>query len=242
MYRDTRFMTVALLVMLAGCVAQPPTKAHVHIGHSMTGAYNTPGEVGYFTVAEQRADEALQAAQKAVRANRVNDTAETKSSLESVQTAVISGDNFSLAEALQEAVSHIKYAASSEDASANVVTSARQLESDVKDVVERIGLIRLYLEDALLTDDSAELRYYVDEIERLCRANVQGIDVDGSGTVGDSPSELGLRQMRQSLQAMINREDPPYSTVERWYLFNLVRLEDGRWEFRSVRAGESRGY
>ncbi len=33
---------VALVVALAGCVARPPTIAHVHIGHALTGVHVTP--------------------------------------------------------------------------------------------------------------------------------------------------------------------------------------------------------
>jgi hypothetical protein len=31
---------------------------------------------------------------------------------------------------------------------------------------------------------------------------------------------------------MIDREGPDYSTVDTWYLFNLIRLPSGEWIFK----------
>jgi hypothetical protein len=42
---------------------------------------------------------------------------------------------------------------------------------------------------------------------------------------------------------MIARERPAYRTVDQWYLFNLVRLPNGRWVFdKLARGGNVDGY
>ena len=42
---------------------------------------------------------------------------------------------------------------------------------------------------------------------------------------------------------MIGREKPPYVTVDQWYLFNLVRLPNGKWVFDKFgRGGNIEGY
>ncbi len=57
------------------------------------------------------------------------------------------------------------------------------------------------------------------------------------------PSEFGLLQLRKELEAVIAREKPPYVTVDQWYLFNLVRLPNGKWVFDKFgRGGNIDGY
>jgi hypothetical protein len=77
------------------------------------------------------------------------------------------------------------------------------------------------------------------ELVNLTRANIYGEDLNGDGVIGgQNPDEYGLEQLAVEIQDMIARENPPYSTVDRWYLFNLVRLEDGKWIFRKNASGK----
>jgi hypothetical protein len=49
--------------------------------------------------------------------------------------------------------------------------------------------------------------------------------------------------LRAEVQAMLSRETPAYRTVDQWYLFNLVRLPNGRWVFDKLgRGGTIDGY
>ena len=83
----------------------------------------------------------------------------------------------------------------------------------------------------------------VGEIAKLAQANLSGDDSNGDGVVGSAPSEYGLLQLRKELQDMIGREKPPYVTVDQWYLFNLVRLPNGKWVFDKFgRGGNIEGY
>jgi hypothetical protein len=40
---------------------------------------------------------------------------------------------------------------------------------------------------------------------------------------------------------MLARENPPYSTVNAWYLFNLIRMPDGSWIFRDLSSAYGGG-
>jgi hypothetical protein len=83
--------------------------------------------------------------------------------------------------------------------------------------------------DVASSTTASDAAVSVAELEKLAQANVSG--------------DEGLRQLRQELEAMIARESPPYVTVPQWYLFNLVRLPNGRWVFDKLgRGGNIDGY
>jgi len=79
-------------------------------------------------------------------------------------------------------------------------------------------------------------------VYKLSQANLNGQDVDGDGVIGNQVNEYGMRQLRRDLDALVNRESPPYTTVDRWYLFNLVRLPSGDWLFRKRDSGSASSY
>ena len=227
--------------VLSGCSVSTPTQAHTHIGHAITGAYNTPGEVGYFELAEARASEVLSAAERVMTGT----TLETRQgALRDTRRIALGeeGASFSFAGALKEAMSHIQYASESADASSNVVRSVSELSSNTRGVTQRLGLMDRYMADALSTSDAEEFGEYARLIRELCYQNVHGADVDGNGQIGNASAEYGMRQLRADLDAMIAREEPAYTTVGRWYLFNLIRMPSGAWIFREPKPGESRGY
>ena len=43
-----------VLATASGCVTRPPTIAHVHLGHALTGVHVTPNRDGYLLVAGTR--------------------------------------------------------------------------------------------------------------------------------------------------------------------------------------------
>ena len=45
---------VLSLLGAGGCASRPPTIAHVHIGHAITGVHVTPNQEGYMVTAERR--------------------------------------------------------------------------------------------------------------------------------------------------------------------------------------------
>jgi hypothetical protein len=110
-------------------------------------------------------------------------------------------------------------------------------------VVARCELIGLLGKDVESTTTVQEAQTLAAEIARLAQQNLDGEDADGDGVVGSKPAEYGMKQLRARLDEMIAREDPPYRTVDDTYLFNLVRLPNGKWVFdKFKRGGNIEGY
>ncbi len=231
---------LCLLAFCTGCVSKSPSIAHTHIGHAITGVYNTPGEVGYLVLAQQLANAALAASNP--MADSSADLATIKGNLAAIQ-AVNRGDgSLTLSDAVKEGIQHITYAATSPDASVNVVDSSRSLEGMGDGITARCQLIEIYTKDAADLQNLEELRTVAREVHALVRANLEGIDQDHDGVTGSTAEENGIRQVRQFVDVMIARESPPYSTVEKWYLLNLIRMPGGSWIFQKIMPGGSRGY
>src|ERR1700747_3176704 len=95
----------------AGCVSRPPTIAHVHIGHAVTGVHVTPNKEGYMVTAQRLAQEAIDYLTKA---RDSNDLSEIKRNIFLVDAAANSKDDFGVKEALLMAVNHISFAATSD--------------------------------------------------------------------------------------------------------------------------------
>ena len=235
-----RWIVLGMLASAAGCVSKPPTIAHVHIGHALTGVHVTPNHEGYFVQAEKRAHEAIDAAQKAVASE---DLGEIKQDAAAVAKATDSEDDFGVKQALTMAANHISFAATSDDASINVQKSAPIFSGDVTRVMERCSLIVLLAKDVAASHTVAEAKVSVQEMSKLAQANLAGDDADGSGKTGGTPAGYGLVQLRKEVEDMVARENPRYVTVEQWYLFNLVRLPNGKWVFDKLgRGGNIEGY
>jgi hypothetical protein len=235
-----RLAALIAIAACAGCVTRPPTIAHVHIGHALTGVHVTPNHEGYFVQAEKRAQEAIDAAQKGLVGT---DLAEKHKAAAAIIKATDSEDDFGVKQALAMAVNHIAFAATSDDASINVQKSAPDFAGDVSRVIERCELIELLAKDVQASRTADEANFSLQEIIKLAQANLTGDDTDGNGTVGASPKEYGLVQLRQEVEAMVAREVPKYQIVDQWFLFNLVKLPNGKWVFDKLgRGGNIEGY
>jgi hypothetical protein len=232
-----------VLVTVAGtsaCVTRPPTIAHVHIGHALTGVHVTPGHKGYILVAEQRADEVLAAVKSAGEAT---DLSALKAQIALAVSENDNQDNFGVKQSLIMAANHIEFAATSDDASENVIRAAPIFKHDTAAVIERCDYIDLLGKDVAASRSMKEASLLVEELSKAAEANVEGADSKGTGGKGSIPADYGMAQLRAELQAMIARENPPYRTVDEWYLFNLVRLPNGRWVFDKLgRGGNIDGY
>jgi hypothetical protein len=229
-----------LLAATSGCITRPPTIAHVHLGHALTGVHVTPNRDGYLLLADTRAKEAYAAAQQAAAGKTLD---EVKTGVAGVLAATSSEENFGLKQSVVLAANHVSFAATSDDASANVQQSAPVFAHDIARVVERCELIALLGKDVAAGKSQQEAAVVVEEIVKLTQANLQGEDSDRDGTVGSTPAEYGVQQLRAQFDVMIAREEPPYRTVDQWYLFNLVRLPGGRWVFDKLnRGGNIDGY
>jgi hypothetical protein len=226
-----------LLLLLGGCVSRPPTIAHVHIGHAITGVHVTPNKEGYMVTAQRRAQEAINFANVA---QGTNDLGEIKRNIVLANTATNSQPEFGVKEAVVMAVNHISFAATSDDASANVQKSAAVFAQDSARVIQRCDLVELLSKDVAASTSLREASVSVAEIVKLTQANLNG---EQPSSDGSTAAGYGLVQLRKELDAMIARENPPYVTVDQWYLFNLVRLPNGRWVFDKFgRGGNIEGY
>ncbi len=241
-YRTSIFKCLLPLVALAagGCVSRPPSIAHVHLGHALTGVHVPPGKRGYLLVAEKQAEDVVALAEKA---SRGADLAQLKTDVAAAVKATNSADEFGLKHSLVMASNHISFAATSPDASMNVQKSAPEFARDTVRVVERCELISLLGKDVEASNSVEEARLLAGEIAALAKANLDGEDSDRDGKIGAIPTEFGMKQLRGQLDGIIARESPPYRTVDQWFLFNLVKLPNGRWVFDKLgRGGNIDGY
>jgi hypothetical protein len=235
-----RIAVVILALGASACVTHPPTIAHVHMGHAITGVHVTPNQEGYFVTAEKRAREA---ARLTTLAHDSKDLSVIKTNVAAAVEATDSDENFGLKHALIMASNHISFAATSADASANLQQGAPVFAGDITREVERCELITLLGKDVQSASTINEASILVVEIDKLTKANVDGDDANNDGVVGSVPAEYGIVQLRKELDGLVARENPPYRTVDQWYLFNLVKLPNGRWVFdRFSRGGNIEGY
>jgi hypothetical protein len=240
MKRLGSLVMVLALLAATGCVSRAPTIAHVHIGHAITGVHVTPNQEGYLVTAERRGGQAVEFSRMAAGST---DLAVIKQNAAAAVKATDSEDDFGVKQAIVMAANHITFAATSEDASVNVQQAAPVFAAHITRVVERCELIVLLGKDVEASTSAKEAAVSVVELGKLTQANVAGDDANGDGVVGSAPSEYGLVQLRKELEAMIARESPRYVTVPQWYLFNLVRLPNGRWVFDKLgRGGNIDGY
>jgi hypothetical protein len=197
---------------------------------------STPHQLGYLAQAERRARDAIDMAQ---RASASSDLAQIKKYAASAVEATDSPEGFGVKQALVLAANHVSFAATSADASANLHDAAPVFVSHTARVLERCALIRLLGDDVAASTSVAEAQVSIDEIRKLAQANLTGDASDDDGSAGVSPDRYGLVQIRSELENVVARENPPYVTVDRWYLLNLVRLPSGKWVFDRLRRGDS---
>jgi hypothetical protein len=231
-----RRLALPLVAMgVTGCVtSRPPTMAHVHIGHALTGVAITPGQKGYLLEAEERAQSAHDLASKAVSESSLT---QLKVDVAEVVKATNSDEDFGLRHSIVLASNHITFAATSDDASENVKHAAPIFAHDITRVVERCDEIGLLGKDVQAAGSVQEATLITVEIRKLAEQNINGEDAHGSGVVGGTPEEYGMKQLRKELQDMIARENPPYATVDQYYLFNLVRLPNDKWVYDKFGRG-----
>lgn len=227
--------------LLAGCGRTLPLISHAHVGHALTTWRDTPDEHGLFVIAEQEITMAWQQAQAARQPSATvarKHLAGMIHALDPAQQATGPGSGYGGIRALTGAAQHIEFASTSDDASRNIVKGA---EAFVKQAAVVIDNLKLAVDVASLAQKSsdAEISGLTAEIAQTMNRSLNGADIDGDGLIGSTAEEIGLRQMRQQLLAMLTRENPPYHPLGRRYLLGLVRLPNGRWVYEFGRSGGS---
>lgn len=242
----TRMMIVPLCLVLAGCASivnrDAPSIAHIHIGHAITGWPLAPKKQGLLVVAELASIAAMTNAELMLDAARDGNIERAQRYLRETAKQVDPGflsdsnsNEYGLRKAAAEAITHLKLASEVDDASPNVQRTITQTNIKAIDLVDRSDELLAYIDAGSKATSIDEIEIIAEEIVRSLRAIAGGPDI---------PDNYGLYDFREDIEAMVAREDPPYQTVDSYYLFNLVRLPDGQWGFasRSSRGSAGVGY
>jgi hypothetical protein len=230
---------------LVGCVHQQPLISHAHVGHCVTHWSDTPDQQGLLPVAQQElaaarheADWALGAeltpAQKATHIRNV------ARALNPDAEKLGPGLGYGAIRALEAAVEHLEYAATSDDASANIVSGVAELSAIGDNIVERLRTAASRAKSADVRDN-AELDRIALELRGTLQGIAVGVDVDGDGRIEATAAEAGFEQFQGQIDAMLAREaDPKYQPLPKKYLLGVVRLPSGKWVYTSLRKALSK--
>ena len=235
------------VVLTAGCSTTLPSMAHVHVGHALTGWMNTPEQKGLFVTAEEYADRiATTSISASDGANEDNFRALRISGLDilnliGARETVFEAEQYTFLSAFEETRSHLGFSLESEDASANLRSGMAGFLANSETILARTEALVAKAEALADETDWQTAETVAREIRELAVQNLEGEDINNNGVIGDSAEEYGLRQLRDDLSAVLNRELPPYAAIEQRYLFGIVRLPDGTWEFTNSNSGATYG-
>lgn len=236
------------LFILSGCATKAPTIAHAHIGHAMDGWAETSDKNGLLVTAENAARAAANESKAAIAAK--GDLARIKYNIGQVISytnpnyyggqSQTEKKRYGVKNALAETAHHITFAAKSPDASANVRNAAQQFSDNTSYLLNRSDTITLLASEILNSQSAEEAGILSGELLKLTLANLNGDDSNGDGIIGSAPEEYGLKQLREELQTIISREGPGYTSIDSWYLFNLIKLDTGIWVYKEQKQEDGR--
>jgi len=235
---------LCLSVVLSGCAnaivkRDVPTIAHIHIGHAITAWPATPSNQGLLVVAELASIKAQTSADLLLKAARAGNLPQSKKHLKDVAIAVDPGffdsensNEYGLRRGTAEAMTHLKLASEVTDATANVQRTIAKTSVRASEILDRTDELTAYIDVGLKSNDIDSIEIIAEEIALVMR------DIAGDTS---NDSNYGLFELREDIEAMVKREDPPYKTVDEFYLFSLVKLPDGQWGFASRRSRGAAG-
>jgi len=233
--------TSALVLGCANAIVKRdvPTIAHIHIGHAITAWPATPSNQGLLVVAELASIKAQTSADLLLRAARSGNLLQAKKHLKDVAVAVDpsffdseNANEYGLRRGTAEAMTHLTLASEVADASANVQRTVAKTAVQASEILDRTDELTAYIDVGLKSNDIDSIEIIAEEIALIMR------DIAGDT---NNDSNYGLFELREDIEAMVEREDPPYKTVDEFYLFSLVKLPDGQWGFASRRSRGAAG-
>ena len=234
------WMLIAACGFVSGCAHRLPLISHAHVGHCLTTWHDTPQERGLFQVALAELDTAQSESTAALASDRsvVQKAVHLDNAAHALNPDVQPlgpGLDYGAIRALESAIEHLEYAATSGDASQNIVSSVAGLSEVGLAIAERLRTAATQAKSAGANDPAALERAAV-ALNSTLQAAIAGVDANGDGRIEPNAAEAGMQQLRGQLDAMLAREsDPAYQPVERKYLLGLVRLPDGKWIYQSLR-------
>jgi hypothetical protein len=237
-------LAIACSFSLMGCAHQQPLMSHAHVGHGLTHWVDTPDNQGLFQVARTELDVALHEASAALASDQspMKKAGHIRNAAHALNPGAPGsgpGLGYGAIRALESAIEHLEYAATSDDASANVVSSVAPIAEIGAAIVERLRLADEAAGNA--GGDVASLHTAAFELRTTLRAAALGYDADGNGRIDATPAEAGLAQLHSQLDAMLAREsDPKYAPLPKKYLLGVVRLPSGKWAFDTLRKALGR--
>jgi len=225
-------------ILLSSCAQKLPLISHAHIGHAVTTWGDTPDQRGLFVVAQETADEALLQAELAWLAQDSPDAARQHmhNVVRALHPDLLSFDektdrDYGVIRALEGAMDHIEFAATSDDASLNFVSTAAGLV-DQGSIIADDFKVSADMAHAALNSEPAEMADISFALSERLRFAVFGRDVDGDGIIGSAENETGLLQLNEQLNTMLkNERDPEYQPLPRKYVLGLIKLDNGEWAF-----------
>jgi hypothetical protein len=221
------FYVVVAGAIIGGCIvsSKPPTIAHIHIGHAITAFEPTPNHRSLLATAEAEAavvvENAELAADSRADLNRVKTHARAVvHALDPTREKAGPGPGFGFMRAIEGTGAHVVFAAESADSSNNVRQSVDEVSARAKALASQAQLMLAIASDIEKTNRASDAAGLAEELRTLARANLA------------ARPDSRLQQLRAQIIQMAERENPPYTAVETWYLFNLIRLPNGDWAFR----------
>lgn len=230
-------LTILTVLMLTGCTTQRPLVSHAHVGHALTTWHDTPGREGLMTVAAADLEVAEREAQRAC-ARPLAGAEHARNVLHALVPEATdggSGSGYGALRALMGTIEHLEFAATSADASLNLVTAVAELSAHGESIHSRLEVaadLAQNLNSAPGADRADQCAQLQSELTVAIHGGVAGPEAGGF------PS-IGFNALHQSLTDALEREsDPAYEPVPRRYVLGLVRLPSGRWEYQLARPSD----
>ncbi|MBT8113927.1 MAG: hypothetical protein KJP04_01005 [Arenicella sp.] len=233
-----KLLIPVLTLALHGCATQLPSFAHVHVGHSLSAWPDTPNEKGLFVLSE---DLAVRIVETAIAASELSKQGQNGAAVQAgskisamigtLNDEVSSPDQYTFLTAFERSINHLRYSAASEDATQNMAKGLAEVIERSGEIVTRSNVIKELASLLGTLEDDATIAEAVQQLRVMTIQNLEGGD-----------GKYSLRDMRNSIAEVLAREDPPYVTPEKKYLFGVVRLPSGLWLWDFKKADKKGDY
>jgi hypothetical protein len=222
-------LSSALILLIASAcnnsivAKKAPPFAHIHLGHTLTGWRTTPDKKGLLNTAEDELNIVLKNASKAANSTTLEKKKQyIKDALHAVdpktqQTGA--GKGYGLTRALIGSISHLQYAATSDNASTNIKSTIPIITAKAQKMASASNQLKVFAQATINASSIAEADALLAEFLSTAKKIHKG-----------GKDDYDLIQFRKDVQVMADKEkNPPYTTVSSYYLFNVIRLESGKW-------------